>query len=327
MSVLLGLDEMESRVYRFLVSQAQSSVDDVVAHLQHPASEVVSVVDRLVQRTVLVRQADGIHVSAAPPAQVLGRVVADRQKELREAQTELDTLGELYRTAASGRSLAGLVDVVPGQQAVHARLLQAQDAAEEEWLAVVRPDATLLTPQSREGAGRARARGVQTRILAAREYVEKSGMLTSVIEADRRDPGGTVVRIRSGLPAAFMIFDRRTGIVPIRLTDGRPDTGALILHEGPTLSALVQLFDLQWATADRLLPSDLGAAQTAVAGLDPLDRRILALVHAGMTDRTAGAELGLSMRTVQRRMRDLMDLSGTETRLQLGAAAVRRGWL
>lgn len=327
MSALLGLDDVESEVYRFLVAQAQSSVDDVVAHVRRPANEVAAVVERLVRRTVVVRHADGIHVSAAPPAQVLGRVVADRQKELREAQAELDTLGELYRTAASGRSLAGLVDVVPGQQAVHARLMQAIDGTEKEWLAVVRPDATLLTAQSREGASRARQRGVETRILAAREFVEKSGMLATVIASDRQDPGGTVVRIRSGLPAAFMVFDRRTAIVPVRLTDGRPDTGALVLHEGPVLTALVQLFDLQWADADRLVPSDLAAVQTDADDLAPLDRRILALVHAGMTDRAAGAELGLSMRTVQRRMRDLMDLSGSETRLQLGAAAVRRGWL
>lgn len=327
MSALLGLDELESLVYRFLVSQAHSTVDDVVAELRHPASEVAAVVDRLVQRTVVVRHADGATVSAAPPAQALGAVVADRQSELRAAQAELDTLGELYRTAASGRSLAGLVDVLPGQQAVHTRLLQAQESMEHEWLAVVRPDSTLLTQRSGEAAVRARERGVLNRILSDRAFVERTQLLQAVVEADRQRPGRTVVRIRADLPAGFLVFDRRSAIVPVRPTEGRPDTGALVVHEGPLLSSLVQLFELLWSDADRVVPSDIDAAASGAPDLDPLDRRILSLVHAGMTDRAAGAELGLSMRTVQRRMRDLMDLSGTETRLQLGAAAVRRGWL
>ncbi|MDO9379875.1 MAG: helix-turn-helix domain-containing protein [Nocardioidaceae bacterium] len=326
MSVLLGLDEPESLVYRFLVSQATATLDDVVAEVRRPAAEVTAVVDRLVQRSVVVRHADGSTVSAAPPAQALGAVVADRQSELRAAQAELDTLGELYRTASSGRSLAGLVDVLPGQEAVHTRLLQLQESAEDEWLAVVRPGATLHTPRSGEAAVRARARGVRNRILAAREFVESSPLLSAVVEADRTSPGMTVVRVRTALPAAFLVFDRRAAIIPVRPTNRRSDTGALVVHEGPLLSALVHLFELLWEGADRVVPSDVDAASGG-ADLDPLDRRILSLVHAGMTDRAAGAELGLSMRTIQRRMRDLMDRSATETRLQLGAAAVRRGWL
>ncbi|MFY0409217.1 helix-turn-helix domain-containing protein [Solicola sp. PLA-1-18] len=327
MSALLGLDELESLVYRFLVSQAHSTVDDVVAELRHPASEVAAVVDRLVQRTVVVRHADGATVSAAPPAQALGAVVADRQSELRAAQAELDTLGELYRTASSGRSLAGLVDVLPGQQAVHARMLQAMESLEDEWLTTVRPGATLHTPQGEGAAMRARERGVRHRILAERQFIEHSPLLSSVVESDAARPGATLVRIRAGLPAAMLVFDRRAAIIPVRPAGGRPDTGALVVHEGPLLSSLVALFDLLWSDADRVVPSDIDAGAAGTPDLDPLDRRILSLVHAGMTDRAAGAELGLSMRTVQRRMRDLMDLSGTETRLQLGAAAVRRGWL
>jgi DNA-binding NarL/FixJ family response regulator len=48
---------------------------------------------------------------------------------------------------------------------------------------------------------------------------------------------------------------------------------------------------------------------------------------AGLTDHAVANQLGLSMRSVQRRIRALMDLVAAETRLQLGFHAARRGWL
>ena len=47
----------------------------------------------------------------------------------------------------------------------------------------------------------------------------------------------------------------------------------------------------------------------------------------GLTDAAAGAQLGISARTVQRRLADLMEAAGVVTRLQLAAEAVRRGWV
>jgi hypothetical protein len=46
-----------------------------------------------------------------------------------------------------------------------------------------------------------------------------------------------------------------------------------------------------------------------------------------LTDHAVANQLGLSMRSVQRRIRALMDLVAAETRLQLGFHAARRGWL
>ncbi|MFI0084783.1 winged helix-turn-helix transcriptional regulator [Streptomyces bobili] len=57
-----------------------------------------------------------------------------------------------------------------------------------------------------------------------------------------------------------------------------------------------------------------------------MDRRILALLLAGLTDLTTATQLGLSPRTLHRRLRHLMDMAGVRTRMQLGAHAVRNGW-
>ena len=58
----------------------------------------------------------------------------------------------------------------------------------------------------------------------------------------------------------------------------------------------------------------------------PLDRQILALLLTGLTDQAVAAQLGISLRTVQRRVRRLEDLAGVRTRMQLGWYAARNGW-
>ncbi|HEX2771376.1 MAG TPA: hypothetical protein VHN18_02960 [Micromonosporaceae bacterium] len=49
--------------------------------------------------------------------------------------------------------------------------------------------------------------------------------------------------------------------------------------------------------------------------------------RAGLTDEAAGARLGISRRTVVRRVQDLMERTGSRSRLQLGWQARERGWL
>nr|WP_238427092.1 helix-turn-helix domain-containing protein [Streptomyces adustus] len=57
-----------------------------------------------------------------------------------------------------------------------------------------------------------------------------------------------------------------------------------------------------------------------------MDARVLALVLAGLTDQAAAGQLGVSRRTVQRRIGELMLKAGAESRIQLGWIAARRGW-
>jgi DNA-binding NarL/FixJ family response regulator len=90
------------------------------------------------------------------------------------------------------------------------------------------------------------------------------------------------------------------------------------------LDALLALFDLRSAAGAGDRRSD---RRPHGDRLPELDARILGLLLAGLTDHAVANQLGLSMRSVQRRIRALMDLVAAETRLQLGFHAARRGWL
>ncbi|MFE9747131.1 response regulator transcription factor [Saccharothrix saharensis] len=59
----------------------------------------------------------------------------------------------------------------------------------------------------------------------------------------------------------------------------------------------------------------------------PQTRKLLLLMAAGATDRTIARELGVSERTICRRIARLELKLGVRTRFQLGVLAASRDWL
>ncbi|WP_240634261.1 MULTISPECIES: helix-turn-helix transcriptional regulator [Streptomyces] len=63
------------------------------------------------------------------------------------------------------------------------------------------------------------------------------------------------------------------------------------------------------------------------ASLTPEHQHLLSLTVAGITDESIAGQLGVSKRTVQRRIQGMMNLAGVATRMQLGRQAARRKWI
>ena len=79
-------------------------------------------------------------------------------------------------------------------------------------------------------------------------------------------------------------------------------------------------------TADIAASVDEIAAEQEIA-LDRRDVDLLSLLSAGRSDSTIARLSGISLRTVERRVRSLMDRLGAKTRFQAGVQAARRGWI
>jgi DNA-binding CsgD family transcriptional regulator len=81
------------------------------------------------------------------------------------------------------------------------------------------------------------------------------------------------------------------------------------------------LFDEYWARATPL------PGREDVSDTDELGdvRVVLELLQLGMKDETIARQLGVSLRTVRRRIAALMDDLGVATRFQAGLEAARRG--
>jgi DNA-binding CsgD family transcriptional regulator len=220
--------------------------------------------------------------------------------------------------------VSDVVDVVRGAKAVGQRFAQLQMSAREEVLGFVKAEIAVVSPEENAEEDAAVTRGVRYRVVVERSSFERAGFFAAASESLR---AGEEIRVVPELPIRLLMVDRRIALVPL-LSGPDRNIGALIVHRSGMLDALLALFDRVWRDGLPLVLGSDGVVEGSTgAALPEVDARILGLLLAGLTDQAVANQLGLSMRTVQRRVRALMDLVAAETRLQLGFQAARRGWL
>lgn len=120
-------------------------------------------------------------------------------------------------------------------------------------------------------------------------------------------------------------MDREFAVVPLIGSANAAKSGALLIHESSLLDALIALFESEWERAMQFVTT-AGTLGNAPA-IDDLDAQILSLSLTGLTDQAIATQLRTSLRTVQRRIRYLMDGAKVHNRMQLGFQAARLGWL
>lgn len=320
---ILGLDEVQELTYGCLVRMPSASVGALAAATGVSEPVVRSALVALEEQGLVARSTTVHgHFVASPPTLALGSAVVRRQDDIRRAALELERLAEQYRQTMAGRAESNVVDVVHGTQAVAQRFAQLQRGARHEVLALVRSSVAVVPAADNPEEEQAVARGVDYRVVLERSAFDRPGFLDAVTEAI---DAGERVRIVDELPLRLVVADRSLALLPLATTNRDSGGGALLVHPSGLLDALVHLFDRIWAAAYDVVPGTGSAAEASDVADE--DARLLTLLAAGLTDRVIGAQLGISQRTVQRRISALMERATVTSRFQLGLEAGRRGWL
>jgi sugar-specific transcriptional regulator TrmB len=259
---------------------------------------------------------------AAPPGIALRALVNDRRHELEQAELVAARLAEVHRTDAAG-SVHDLVEVVVGASAVGQRFHQLQLGAVEEVCVLVTDEPTAVPATENQAEDIAAARGVRYRIVLERDVLEQTSQSELVAVMRRNEE----VRVSDRVPTKLVIADRRTAMVP--LDADSPDPAALVIHATGLVQSLLSLFDFVWRDAWPLqfASPDRDDVVQAAPGPDEIDLQVLSLLIAGASDALVARQLDVGLRTIQRRVRSLMDATGATSRIQLGWAAYENGWL
>ena len=322
---VLGMDEVEERAYRRLVTLPSESAGALADGLGLELGSAAAALAALEEKGLVARSvAEPGHFVASPPAVALGSLIVQRQEDLRQAQLELSALAESYRGGASERTLTDVIDVVRGPQAVAQRFAQLQRGAKREVLALVKSSVALVSAEENVDEEVALGRGVTYKVVLERAAFEKPGFFDLVTESVQ---AGEQVRVRESVPLRLVVADRQLALLPLFPTGDDIGGGALLVHPSGLLDALLALYDLVWEQSNPVLPSGDGPVVTDPEAIDTTDRHVLALLLHGLTDQAIGSQLGMSLRTVQRRVHQLMERAGVATRFQLGHAAALRGWV
>lgn len=160
------------------------------------------------------------------------------------------------------------------------------------------------------------ARGVGLKVIYEADAVRPPAMMRYVSDLSSV---GAELRVSRGPDHRLIIFDRRVIMVA-----ERPDTLRLpyFLITGP---ALVRSFCNQFAARWRVSHS-IGITAEDVLDFERV-QEILRVLATGATDEAAARQLGVSDRTIRRRVAAVLDLLGASSRFEAGVKAVEAGWL
>lgn len=315
---ILGLTDAEEAVYEALL-RAPEPIVDAVAEAVAFADVGATLGDTLrrLEAMELVRATEQGYV-AEPPDIALQRLLARRRTGLDDAAARVRQLDQLYRDHRVGPRDSP-VEVVPGADAV-GRIYAMHRTSRHLVRAFETPP--YAPPPAGEGYGDLGAegigRGVYYRIVYSRAAVAEQGFpeLLAGVAA-----GGEEARVAREVPLRLTIFDDTAAVVPVH-TGSMVTNGILIVRSGALLDALIALFESVWARGVPLEHSapSAEAVDSAPGTAAAVDDVFVALLTAGMSDHAMARALGISVRTVGRRVRQVLtDLNAT-TRFQAGVA-------
>lgn len=316
-----GVSAPEEAVYLHLLRHGSLGVEELATRLRLSPQRVQRLVSALQGKGLVHRTPAPEHLVVAVPLELaVDQLIQRRRDELDQVRQAAQRLAEELTHRPANRSPTELVEVVQGRAAVAQAYERVQHVARHTVRTLVAPPYAADWRINRTELNRLDD-GVGFQAVYGREALTEPGFTATVAV---HALAGEEIRLIDTVPIKLAIADETLALVPLSWTMEAQDS-AILVHPSGMLHALMALFDSVWAQATPFAVDDAG--EVAEAELGPDDRQLLSLLVAGYTDEAAGGRVGMSRRTVVRRVQHMMSLTGARSRLQLGWYARQRGWL
>ncbi len=316
----LGIAEEDELRYQQVLPLSGASVEAAAAAMGMPVERVSEPLRGLISEGIA--SLDGGRLHVLPLGQVVAAAIGREAAAAVRTRDRLDHLARSieFLSAAGTRPGPGEVEELGGLDGEVSTggnplaLLTALIESSRGDLLFLRPDAWAMAREAAisQVVGRAVASGRRSRAIYPLTVLHQ---VPEVLRA--RMEQGEEVRVLDAMPTRLMVISPTHAVLPEPL--GYADEPRLLVRQGALVAALTLLFELYWERA----------APVPAEGEVRIDERtfLLRQLASGAKDEQIARTLGLSLRTVRRRVADLMIELGVDTRFQAGAEAVRRGWL
>jgi DNA-binding CsgD family transcriptional regulator len=316
----LGLSRPAGRLYERLVHQSGQTLAEIAGSHDMSVDVLLDRLEPLVEHGVVTLVDDRVIV--VPPAEAVGRVISETAAGAALAHERLQDIAAAlpYLSAAGVRVLPP--DVRP-TEAIDGELVVGTMRA-PDFQAIIRQgvgDIMLLRPDQwtlpyedelAEPVAQAIRAGRRCRaIYPVRVLSEAPGIL------GQRVTMGEQVRLLPDLATRLLVLEDTHVVMPDPL--GYVHAPRLIVRQRGIVELATLYFEQLWA---RAAPLDEPATERS-----DLRRFLLEQLAAGAQDEQIARRLGLSLRTVRRRVAEVMTELGASSRFQAGVEAARRGWL
>lgn len=313
----IGIGSGEEAAYELLVDRRRATARQLLAAWRRP-EPLPEVLSSLEDKGLVARDIDrpDVYVAAHPRTALEGLLQA-RNQELDEAAKCAADLVDRYATA--GNVASTLVEIVTGQRAIRQRLTQIERGSHREVCCLHRITEPLGGADRSLDIQELVRAGVAVRSVYDHGYVEKSGGL-SILE--HAIGAGEHARL-AVVPMSAIVMDGRVAILPLRLGEAATQS-AMIVHPSGLLDALVALFDEVWRRAMPLCAGPTSDSPDAGSHPHGHSTGLVTALLAGLTDQAIARQLGISRRTVQRRISELAQDLHAHSRFQAGVQVALR---
>ena len=319
---VLGFTPEQENLYRLLLRSPALSRDRLEDLSGVAGPELDECLSKLEAAGLVDVRSDSVH--ATSPDHALGRLLAEESRRVHHLTDQLQALRGLLPSLMadhlSSRAPSGepvTVEVVHGGDVVDLlRSLAVGSTGDLLWL---RPD------QWRLDVGREVDDWVMDLVRSGRRSraIYPARVLEEAPEVVRgRAEAGEHVRILAALPSRVAILGSSAALLSERW--GQSTDRRLVVRQDAMIGALTELFERLWERAVAVPGLD-----GQLVGTDRSQSRSLLLdqLAGGAKDEQIARALGLSLRTVRRRVAEILDELGVDSRFQAGVEAVRRGWI
>jgi hypothetical protein len=316
----LGFPQGVGHLYDQLLPLAGRPLAEVLAGLGATVDELAARADPLIEAEIVELRPEGIVVLT--PADAVSRMIATAAQRARLAHDRLLSISRAmpYVAGTAARvptsHLADTAQPLDGEVFSSRYLpetlatLVSGTTGELRWL---RPDQWTL-PWEDEMLALVASAVKSGRRARALYPVHALRDARSVLES--RAEAGEEIRVLPEIPTRLLVIGTSHAILPEPL--GNSGSPLVMVRQHGIVQALTLLFEGMWSDA---VPFDLGLRRDAAR------RLLLQQLASGAQDEQIARRLGLGLRTVRRRVAELMSELGADSRFQAGVEAARRGWL
>lgn len=313
------LTEAASRTYAWAVTQRSISQEKAHQELGLDGKEADKAL-RLLKRLGLLRTGadDNRQLVAVPPQsarmQVLGPLLRDMQlaqERINEIQEDLNALVPAYEEGVGQGPGRHDVEQVCDLELARRIILELLASARTEVLAA-EPGGGLspeLTVDSLERADDVLGRGVRLRAVLQHTAQFNQGTIAGI---ERVCELGARVRTTAAGFGRMLVVDATTAVLAL----SGPQPGVALVHDPSVVAFIIDCFERTWTGAADF-PVQYSKAQTMAAASE-VRQAIVTLLVEGENDKRIAERVGLSLRSCQRHIAEIMKDLEARNRLHAG---------
>lgn len=254
----LGLTEREAKVFVALLDKRLAAISELQKLSGVPNSQIYRTIDSLVRQGFFTeRQVNKKRTfEIIDPNLSLIPLLENIKSQLEAGNALKQELGELYINGESLSEPFEYIEVLHGNENIHNKFNQLQNAAKFEILGFTRPPFAYFTPEMQK-----------EQFIATEKFMEKGGIARSVVEANDESPARIFKTIEQGmrmmrevdgsdqselrvvakLPIKMFIFDRDTLLITEKSSAiDETDLSMTVVKQKSMVEGYIALFDFLW---------------------------------------------------------------------------------